>query len=1237
MHKTRVRVSWVVALLSPLLFLLPAIASAATLNVNSASCDPSGTPAYCTIQQAVDASTGPTDTINVAAGTYDAFQVVNKTNLTIAGAGVANTHIIPTTLITTTGVGHKYNTSMLTSVFVDHSTGIALSDMDIESTSAAPGAGGADAIVFWNASAGSITDAQIKGTYTINGDQTGQGVAVDASSGQTTNLTVTNTQVSGFQKNAYDIQDGNGATPLDTGSVTFDIEGGSITGAGSIGTIAQNGVVAWNRGGGTVGGKVNGTAISNLGYTDPTVAEADGILAYAGGNITPVSNVSFSNVQLYIQSTATQAGSTAVDATTGNTFEGVSPISASGSAIATIENKLSGIMEDATAKPIYILPNTLIATIDADNLGIQAGLNIVGNGQTVLVTPGTYSGDVTPLTGDHVTLAATGTVELDLGSGYGINLDNNATVTNFTFNGFSVKASPSTTTYAFKAYKADGLTLNNDTFDGGSGNTGGGIDINTTNNVTFNNVSSSNFHKNGFAYTSQYAVADTAANGVTFNNITSSNNGWTGVALYTVGDDHSPSSIGGSHSISGVHFTGANVISNDGAGAANGTGVNIEGDSDANVGSGATPGFTVTSDGTTLDLTHVAFTGNTHNDITNYQTAPVNAIGATFDPGAITGDAMTSGQRTTEDGKIYDQLDNSHLGLVTYYTPAQQLYTVTIAKYLDGAMATAANANNTSFPMQSSWNAANLGGAGSGTYTLDPSDNYQAATAPMDAGSTYTTNEVADGSVVGSCTSGAQYSLVGYTTGTSFASAMVATPSATAPNFADLTSNEYVIVWNTTCAAQPTYKVHILKYLDGVEATAASANNYLFPMVSSWNEANIGSGSGSYTLGNNFGGAADAYAADTAAMTGPYDYATNEVTTATDAASKVVPSLAQCVPGDYYLEGYGESATSFADAATDFTADGSFSGASSDEYVVVSNRTCPTTSSLTITKSSIGGNGTFSFTSDIPGHASFQITTSNNTGSVTFDNIAPGTYSVTEVNQPKGWTQTDNSCSDLTLPADGSACVITDTSNKQLGSIRGSVFEDWDGDGSAFETKWEVGLKGWTVYIDKNNNGQYDSGEPTATTGKNGLYIFSNLPAGTYVVREAPQAGWAETYPSNDKWTVSLSAGQNAKKKDFGDFKLGSISGTVFNDLNGNGNQNKNDVGLAGWTIKLMKGNTTVATAVTGTGGSYSFGTLAAGTYKVVETVASGWKKTTPVTISVKITSAKDAKNKNFGDKQTNH
>ncbi|HXJ58843.1 MAG TPA: PA14 domain-containing protein [Verrucomicrobiae bacterium] len=71
----------------------------------------------------------------------------------------------------------------------------------------------------------------------------------------------------------------------------------------------------------------------------------------------------------------------------------------------------------------------------------------------------------------------------------------------------------------------------------------------------------------------------------------------------------------------------------------------------------------------------------------------------------------------------------------------------------------------------------------------------------------------------------------------------------------------------------------------------------------------------------------------------------------------------------------------------------------------------------------------------------------------------------------------------------------------------------------------ERGLAGVTLYLDLNNNGQYDSGEPIAVSSDDdpstpsvdeaGRYCFDHLTAGTSVVRELTPPGFSATYPAS--------------------------------------------------------------------------------------------------------------------------
>ncbi len=278
--------------------------------------------------------------------------------------------------------------------------------------------------------------------------------------------------------------------------------------------------------------------------------------------------------------------------------------------------------------------------------------------------------------------------------------------------------------------------------------------------------------------------------------------------------------------------------------------------------------------------------------------------------------------------------------------PAATSSVVTIVKYLNGAPATASTTGGASFPMTATWNASNTG-AGTGNFSLGPvgfnnPNPYQATTAAMTNGASYSVTENA------STTCGANSTqLVGYTTGTTLDGAASSTATTTTPNFTNLTTNEYVIVWNHTCTPTSTtptstFMVHVLKYLDGVKATASTTHGYQFPMTATWTAANLNGGSttsGSYVLGNNFGNASDTYGANTAAMQSPASYMTSEVT---GSDANVLAMGAACMQGKYRLDGYTTSSMTFADAAAKSLSTGTpnFVNASSDQYVIVWNETC---------------------------------------------------------------------------------------------------------------------------------------------------------------------------------------------------------------------------------------------------------------------------------------------------------
>jgi hypothetical protein len=132
---------------------------------------------------------------------------------------------------------------------------------------------------------------------------------------------------------------------------------------------------------------------------------------------------------------------------------------------------------------------------------------------------------------------------------------------------------------------------------------------------------------------------------------------------------------------------------------------------------------------------------------------------------------------------------------------------VTVVKYLDGKHADATSAQSNSFPMNASWSAAN--GSGTATFALGAAgvqtvNSYEAQSLEMTSGASYSVSEDTSTSAVGSSCSAGQFSqLLGYTTGDTLDKAITAARTTTAPALTNITSNQYVIVWNETCQAVP--------------------------------------------------------------------------------------------------------------------------------------------------------------------------------------------------------------------------------------------------------------------------------------------------------------------------------------------------------------------------------------------------------------------------------------------------
>ncbi|MDP6542587.1 MAG: SdrD B-like domain-containing protein [Phycisphaerae bacterium] len=234
-------------------------------------------------------------------------------------------------------------------------------------------------------------------------------------------------------------------------------------------------------------------------------------------------------------------------------------------------------------------------------------------------------------------------------------------------------------------------------------------------------------------------------------------------------------------------------------------------------------------------------------------------------------------------------------------------------------------------------------------------------------------------------------------------------------------------------------------------------------------------------------------------------------------------------------------------------------------------------------------------------------------------------YIIREVNQP-GWVQSFPAGQRYGVGLEyGQSIPGKDFGNYQLASISGQKFEDLDGDG--VKDTGELGLDGWTIELVDPATGDVIETQVTASLDVDesgaidpetemGLYSFEDLIPGDYELREVLQDGWAQTYPGAGPYSPTLISGEAITDKDFGNAWVGSISGQKFEDLNGDGIKDTDELGLDGWTIELVDADTAVVldSQLTSGGGLYSFVDLVIGNYEVREVQKIGWVQTLPAT-----------------------
>ena len=212
---------------------------------------------------------------------------------------------------------------------------------------------------------------------------------------------------------------------------------------------------------------------------------------------------------------------------------------------------------------------------------------------------------------------------------------------------------------------------------------------------------------------------------------------------------------------------------------------------------------------------------------------------------------------------------------------------------------------------------------------------------------------------------------------------------------------------------------------------------------------------------------------------------------------------------------------------------------------------------------------------------------------------------------------------------------LTDVDWGYIGTlaVSGRSYHDRDKNGVFDGT--DTGLGGVTIELisDTNNDGIVDAGDFivfTTVTAPDGTYSFSSVISGNYLVRETQLAGYGSQQNVTNLIDVTV-AGVPVTGQNFGN-TTGSISGTVYSDLDDDGIRDLTESGIAGAAVRL---EWTGADGVFGTAddrsvsiqtdalGNYTFnhtntngfvangnstsGLLSTGSYRVIETTPTGF------------------------------
>lgn len=382
---------------------------------------------------------------------------------------------------------------------------------------------------------------------------------------------------------------------------------------------------------------------------------------------------------------------------------------------------------------------------------------------------------------------------------------------------------------------------------------------------------------------------------------------------------------------------------------------------------------------------------------------------------------------------------------------------------------------------------------------------------------------------------------------------------------------------SSTVAPPPDVTVTIVKYVDGVHATAGNAEGLSFPMDANWDAANIGAGSGSFALSTVGFNNPNPYEATTADMTNGADYSAEEDLTG--------PTVgASCAEGKpFALVGYttGENELDAAGGTPTLTPP-SLTGITDDAYIIVWNEKCATT--LTLEKVVVNDNGGTSLDTDWTLSASGPSPISGVEGgaSVTNAEVTPGTYDLSEAG-PAGYTASAWVCTGGTQDDDDTVTIAAgEHVTCTIINDDEEVLPPAEPPANACETPG-VAPAGFTLLEGTPGSDNVTIAPFTMFVGKGGNDWVKGPASGNYIV--CTGAGSDLIRLGDGDFTISADGGNNDIETGNGDgyIKTGSggdriITGSGVATIEAGGGNNNIRTGDGAKTITAGSGNDNITT-----------------------------------------------------------